>query len=77
MTDPRLLECARALLLEGVGDFDYDDRERLALACILKWLEQEPSAAMRADGASMYPDYGTTEAYTAMNAQAAKELKGD
>lgn len=54
MTDPRILECAKALAkiefkmpgaggLRGILRLAPAQAEQLALACVLKWLEQKPS----------------------------------
>lgn len=54
--------------------------ELIATVCILKWLEQEPSRLMcdmGADhGGERFADGNADAVYTAMSAQAAKEIAG-
>ncbi len=79
MQDPRIIECAKAMheasgimIPWNVVTGNYRDHLLIhARACILKWLEQPPTPNMEPDGG--LPDW--REHYTAMNAQAAKELQ--
>lgn len=83
MTDPRILECAKALKLKAreIGlpvALTADQATDLARACTLKWLEQKASEAMINAG---YPHTADpcwrgnfVEGCRAMNAQAIKEI---
>lgn len=101
MTDPRIIECAKAECLAENGacecpkadGYICPSRIALAQAVILKWLEQEPTAAMIDAGpkvitainveSGLHDASGKMEPvlspqgmeyYTAMCAQAAKEI---
>ncbi len=65
MTDPRILECAKAIYdaMDIADGLTPEAAETYARACILKWLEQEPSAstleagARSLDSAGWAPDH--------------------
>lgn len=81
MTDPRILECAKALLKP---DFEWEQigeefRQRAlagASACILKWLEQGPSEAMLDEAQLAAEGEDARGVYRDMCAQAANEIGG-
>lgn len=91
-TDPRVIECAKAM--HGAAGIMIpwnvlDDRQQHHLliharACILKWLEQEPSDGMLSidvrsvdnDEYSSVTKRCADQLYAAMCAQAAKEIAG-
>lgn len=81
MTDPRVIECAKAFDAEADIDFDgiITNLPDAIRAAILKWLEQTPTDAMCASARALGNEYneynaGEDAAYTAMCAQAAKEI---
>lgn len=87
-TDPRVIECAKAMLVwdksdpegECLGDLISEPEQiaTLARACILKWLAQELSDGMGEAGEALdggiYDRSGPRAHYRAMCAQAAKEI---
>lgn len=82
-TDPRVIECAKAINASARSGLSY---ENMARACILKWLEQGASLEMSLSAekartdlikACNLPSHRALphdRTYTAMCAQAAKEL---
>lgn len=84
VTDPRIVECARAMRKAETGR-EVTDEYLLgaatgghldllsATACILKWLEQEATEAMHAAGfAALHEEHKAT--YSDYCAQARKEI---
>lgn len=91
MTDPRIIECAKAIV-PMLNDRDEDNVPTgtdsmmpiavgIATACVLKWLEQEPTVEMieagQATDGGPWDRSGCSVHYPAMCAQAAKEIAGE